>query len=115
MKNLTIIFCFLLAYTITTINARPSIELATRLSNLYMDPANDESFNEINRFDIDEVYYSKRKEVMKEPDLVLSTKEVSTKRPEEVEDTTSSAETEERLMRFMFGLMGNVMRRFIPL
>ncbi|XP_011180789.1 uncharacterized protein LOC105211155 [Zeugodacus cucurbitae] len=116
-NHIKILFLLLLAYSITLMHARPSDELAARLSLLYLDPANDERFNDIEHFDDGEVHYSKRKDVVDEV-AFLRIINASTNKPDEGEELTESAEAEKRLTRSMvssiFSFMGNMMRRFIP-
>ncbi|XP_018789962.1 PREDICTED: uncharacterized protein LOC108969610 [Bactrocera latifrons] len=116
MSSRKISLLLLVAYSIALIHARPNEKLAARLSRLYLDPANDERFNDIERFNGDEVQYSARKDMVDE-EVVLQIMDVSTKKNDEIEALNQSAEIEEGLTRSMvssiFRFMANVMGPFI--
>ncbi|XP_039965283.1 uncharacterized protein LOC120777812 [Bactrocera tryoni] len=116
MSSRKISLLLLVACSIALIHARPNEKLAARLSRLYLDPANDERFNDIEQFNGDEMQYSARKD-MKDKEVILRIMDESTKKPDESVALTQSAEIEEGLTRSMvssiFRFMGNVMGHFI--
>lgn len=97
-------------------HARPNDKLSARLSLLYLDPENDERFNDIERFNGNEVQFSARKDLLNK-EAFLRIMHVSTNKPDESETHTQSVDIEEGLTRSMvssiFRFMGNAMGRLI--